>query len=118
MRSRLLIGTFLAGVLALVYAFTIYQPPAQAAAPENLQVLPKSMSKKEVKKLMKTWAKALGVKCEHCHNMDDMAEDGPKKEKARQMLRMVNETNGTYLKKYKARVTCMTCHQGSKKPKK
>lgn len=90
--------------------------------PKNLQVLPKDMPRNQVTALMRTFAMALGVRCEHCHAEDPNAAaaaanapaggrggrgGGPqldyaldiKEEKkiAREMIRMVMDINGKYL---------------------
>jgi hypothetical protein len=75
------------------------------------------MPKAELKKLMKGIAAALGVECEHCHNTDNYAEDGEKKEAARAMMKMTGEINKTFFKGER-KVNCMTCHNGKKEPKK
>jgi len=41
--------------------------------PKNLQVLPKDMPRQQVTALMRTFAQALGVRCEHCHAEDPAA---------------------------------------------
>jgi len=103
---------------ALVLAGIGLSLPALATPAENLKVLPKGMDKKDVKPIMKKWAKALGVDCDHCHHDDGMAIDTKKKEAARAMLEMVMAVNEKYMKKLDAELTCMTCHQGDVKPKK
>ena len=97
-------------------------PAAADEAPKNLKVLPTTMSRADVKKLMKVISKSLGVECEFCHDTDDFAKDGEKKEVARSMLKMVGEINKTYFKaamdKGEYKVGCITCHNGQKVPKK
>lgn len=119
MRNKILLGALFAGLLATGVAFFVRSPEAVAADPAgtNLKVLPKGMSKPELKKVMKSISTALGVQCDHCHNTDDMAADTPKKEEARAMMKMVSELNKQYFKG-EPRITCMTCHNGAKKPKK
>src|SRR4051794_34984815 len=66
---------------------------------KNLQVLPKSISKDELKSYMKAQAKALGVECDYCHDVPDMASDkNEKKLIARKMIQMTNEINDKWLK--------------------
>jgi photosynthetic reaction center cytochrome c subunit len=94
---------------------------ASVEPPKNLQVLPKSTSKADVKKIMKAQARALDVDCDHCHEVPDMASDKvPNKEIARQMMKMVNEINAKYIKGLKDAekhpVTCATCHRGKDVP--
>jgi hypothetical protein len=94
---------------------------ARADGPKNLQVLPKTITKEELKQLMKAQTKALGVECDHCHEVPDMASDkNEKKQIARQMMKMTDEINTKWLKGAKDadknRVTCGTCHRGNEKP--
>lgn len=90
--------------------------------PKNLQVLPKDMPRNQVTALMRTFAMALGVRCEHCHTEDPAAaaaaanapaggrggrgggpqldyalDDKETKKVAREMLKMVMDINGKYL---------------------
>ena len=105
-------------VVAVLVAVAISAPPpASAAGGKNLQVLPKDMSKKEIKLRMRAMGKALGVKCGYCHKGSNMSADTEMKEVARDMMRMVNEVNGTHLKGSEHQVDCRTCHRGKKKPK-
>jgi hypothetical protein len=103
---------------ALVLAAAGLALPAQATPAENLKVLPAGMDKKDIKPIMKSWSKALGVECDHCHSDDGAAIDTEKKEIARKMFKMMTATNAKYFKKGDAKLTCNTCHQGSKEPKK
>lgn len=90
--------------------------------PKNLQVLPKDMPRNQVTALMRTFAMALGVRCEHCHTEDPAAtaaaanapaggrggrgggpqldyalDDKENKKIAREMMKMVADINGKYL---------------------
>ncbi len=115
-------------VLALVVAAgalttaMVTRVPVAHAAPQfkNLQVLPKETSKEQLKAIMRAQAKALGVECEQCHAVPDMAaDDNPHKIAARQMMKMTAEINAKWLagvKDAKQQVTCVTCHQGHEKP--
>jgi hypothetical protein len=90
---------------------------------KNLQVLPKTISKDELKSYMKAQAKALGVECDYCHEVPDMASDkNEKKLIARKMIQMTNDINDKWLKGMKEadknKVTCATCHQGHEQPPK
>jgi hypothetical protein len=115
--SRLLVLTLALG-LAAVLAVASWSDPAHAQddAGMKLEVLPKSLTKAEVKKIMKQWTRALGVECEFCHDMDDMAKDSAHKKVARKMVRMVSDLNDKQLKGFKEKVSCMTCHRGKKEP--
>ena len=94
--------------------------PAKAAPPagelSNLQVLPKSWSKKQVTVQMKLMTKGLGVKCAHCHKAGDFANDDmPTKLAAREMIRMNRKLNTKYFAG-KNKITCFTCHKGKQEP--
>ena len=90
--------------------------------PKNLQVLPKTTSKDQIKQIMKAQAKALGVECDYCHDVPDMASDAnPKKKIAREMMKMQMDINAKYIKAIikdadKHPVTCNTCHRGAESP--
>jgi len=114
--SKFLYGVIVAGFAALVYAFAVQAPVANAGELENLQIFPKNTSKKDMKKAMKKISKALGVECEYCHDMDDMAKDTKPKKISRSMMRMTNQLNQKFFKG-KHRITCVTCHDGQKEPK-
>ena len=88
---------------------------------KNLQVLPKTITKDELKAQMKAQAKALGVECDFCHDVPDMASDkNDKKLIARKMIFMTAELNQKYITPLKGgekhQVTCGTCHQGHESP--
>lgn len=82
---------------------------------KNVQVLPKTISKDEIKAIMKKQADALGVDCDHCHAVPDMEKDTEHKGVARQMMRMADDVNKKYFKG-EIKVTCVTCHRGKEKP--
>ena len=59
---------------------------------------------------------SLGVMCNHCHMVPDMASDeNPKKLVARTMMTMVKEINAKF-PDGKEHVTCYTCHRGKTTP--
>jgi hypothetical protein len=109
-------------VLALVAAAVALPRLAAAdapAGPKNLQVLPKTTSKEQVKAIMKGVSKELGVECDFCHDVPDMASDKNEHKKiAREMMKMTEELNTKWVKKVapKAEVNCFTCHRGKEKP--
>jgi len=118
MRSKLLLSTILGGFLAVGYGLTFSAPVADAGEPKNLKIYPKNTTKKAIKKDMKLIAKALGVQCDHCHTMKALDKDSETKEKAREMMRMMNKANKTLKAKgFKKTITCKTCHNGEKTPK-
>lgn len=85
--------------------------------PENLKVLPKTMTVDQVTEYMsKQVARGLGVKCGHCHQGGDFAADGnPHKKKARAMIRMTADLNQRFFGG-KREISCFTCHQGHDEP--
>lgn len=119
MRTKILFGTTIAGLLAFLYAVTLAPQPASAGAGKNLKVLPASMSKKEIKKVMKSISKAVGKSCDECHDLEDFSKDTKMKKEAREMFRLASSINARLKKDgFKAQVTCNTCHRGKAKPEK
>jgi hypothetical protein len=105
-------------------AATAAAEPTDAAPPvdspfQNVKVLTDVRTKQEMRAIMKAQSAALGVKCSFCH-VQGSPESDEKEEKlvARQMLRMVRELNGNFLKDVEDQpaVTCWTCHRGVKEP--
>jgi hypothetical protein len=106
---------------------------AEAQMPEkftNLQVLPKDMRRPELSALMRSYASALGVRCEQCHvgaeapdfKGTDFASDAKEsKRTARLMMKMVRTINEESLPPLRpaaaVRVECVTCHRGQKVPR-
>jgi hypothetical protein len=124
MRSILATGL----VCVMVAIATVSTVDAQAGAqapPQNLQVLPKTMTRPEVTTLMRSVAASLGVQCNHCHvgsPADRAKDDKPEKAMARKMFRMAMAINNDLLKDIgtpptdgSLRVTCFTCHRGALK---
>ncbi|WP_353117426.1 c-type cytochrome [Myroides odoratus] len=99
---------------------------------KNLTVLPKDISKDELKKVMKEYSTALGVKCSYCHAPAaegdglDFASDAKKeKDFARHMIVMTRKINAEYFNwnndpnpENNNAVTCNMCHKGKASPKK
>ncbi len=99
---------------------------------ENLKVLPENTTPEQLRTTMKSFAMALGLRCNNCHVGEpgkplqtyDFASDEKKlKKKARVMLKMVKNINGEQLAKLdeieknaRVEVKCMTCHRGQQKP--
>ena len=118
--------------LALLLAATLCSlstPPEEKA--KNLKVLPKNISHDDLMKEMRSYNKALGVKCDYCHaklpdnpqKMDFVSDAKEEKETAREMLKMTFRINKKYFKSGKDEkgmqvmtVTCYTCHNGQKEP--
>jgi hypothetical protein len=99
---------------------------------ENLQHFPKTISREQLTQRMREFSFALGVRCQYCHTGGDgisfegvvfAADDKPAKVKARAMLRMVDQINGSILPTLPSRaeprvaVDCVTCHRGLPLPK-
>jgi len=109
--------------------------PAAAQIPdtfENLQVLPKDISRDALVQRMREFSFALGVRCQYCHEGGDgisfegvvfSADAKPAKREARAMLRMVATINGDLLAHLPSRrdppvaVDCVICHRGLPVPK-
>lgn len=110
--------------------------PATAAPPDqipdkftNLQVLPQDASRADVVAVMRSFAGALGVRCNHCHvgenpatleNYDFASDAKETKKVARGMMRMTGEINGRLVPAAGVakplEVRCITCHRGLTKP--
>jgi hypothetical protein len=94
--------------------------------PQNLQVLPRDISRQDLTAAMRGFTAALGVTCDHCHVTEparDFASDAkPTKKTARVMMQMtahVNEMIASGVGKPAAEVTrvqCATCHRGKAIP--
>jgi len=110
---------------------------AQLSAANNLQVLPKDLTGRQVRDTMETWAGSLGVHCDFCHTADpknvgpngrprmNFADDSkPDKQIARIMYSMTQQMNKDYVSKAMdldkdgmgKPVTCGTCHRGHEMP--
>lgn len=98
--------------------------------PTNLQVLPKDWSGERLRPVMTGFTRALGVRCSYCHQGDESkplstynfaSDANPNKERAREMLRMLNDIE-TDLKKIqpsgdqRVNMWCDTCHRGRPRP--
>jgi tetratricopeptide (TPR) repeat protein len=99
----------------------------------NLKVLPKDISKHDIESTMRSFAFALGVRCDHCHvekkapehGFDFAADDKEEKKTARIMLQMVSGINHDYISKVPKeppanapiQVQCVTCHHGLTQPR-
>ena len=88
---------------------------------KNVQVLDIE-SRSEMKKYMKSISKDLGVKCSHCHNMEDKSIDTPAKEITREMIKLTNYLNSLLNVQFidssssHTFISCWTCHYGNLKP--
>lgn len=105
-------------------SYSFYRPP------HNLKVLPQDITHERLDSIMKSFNKALGVKCDFCHakrkdseRLDFASDENPAKEVARNMLRMTIDINRNYFRTdsvihpaYLNTVTCITCHKGDAYP--
>jgi hypothetical protein len=127
-RRRKLLALVALGVLAVVVP-----APVPAQIPEtfkNLKVFPSDTPRRELIDTMKSFTRALGVRCQFCHvgegddlsTFDFASDDKEHKVVAREMLRMVNEINKSFIAKLPAeseprqKVACITCHRGQAAP--
>lgn len=104
----------------------------------NLKVLPKKIEKEKLISIMRNFTSALNVRCIFCHQGDEntpfekidfTSDEKPNKDKAREMMRMVQAINKDYIAKISekseeaehedndAKVKCVTCHHGQPEPK-
>jgi hypothetical protein len=98
--------------------------------PSNLQVLPKDWPGSKLRPVMIGFTRALGVRCSYCHKgeegkplgtYDFASDEKPNKDRAREMLRMLNDIND-HLKKIqpsgdqRVNMWCDTCHRGRPRP--
>jgi hypothetical protein len=112
--------SLLIGAAALAAVLVLAQPrTAEGQSDEegfkNLQVLPGDIARDDLRNLMQAQARALGVRCTHCHVRGDFAsEDNPNKAIARQMMRMTRALGSGPLEGQG--VGCGSCHAGDLKP--
>ena len=86
---------------------------------KNIQVL-SGLPQSQLGPVMNYMASSLGVKCTFCHvNKDDKwdfpSDEKPEKNKAREMIKMVQTINKANFKGNPA-VSCFTCHRGNNEP--
>lgn len=131
---RTLIAAALCGLTAALVT-TAHPAAQQGAFPParlvNLQILPKDAPVPAVIDLMKQMTQSLGVRCDHCHvgvdgqpltTFDFVSDDKKAKNTARVMMRLVEQINAALDKAVPGqdggRVTCVTCHNGRRTPRK
>ena len=104
-----------------IYSFLLFSSVLPADSFKNVQILDIE-SRTEMKKYMKSISKDLGVKCSHCHDMDDKSIDTPQKDVAREMIKLTNYLNSLLNNQFidstsnKTFITCWTCHYGKLEP--
>lgn len=125
-RYGIAIFMMLGGVSASVRA----QTPTEEFT--NLLVLPNEIAPDDLREIMRSYTRALGVRCTYCHvgergkphqHGDFAKDDKPTKTTAREMMRMTNDLNQKYLAALSSRsepsirVQCVTCHHGVTEPR-
>ena len=124
--------TLLFGLLICLIALGVQsfkkQDHQQEPKFKNLKVLPADISREKLDEIMDNFKVALGVKCGYCHapskdnprKMDMASDDNPKKDIARDMMRMSMEINQKFfadsVKAGIYKVSCATCHHGKAEP--
>jgi tetratricopeptide (TPR) repeat protein len=119
-------------ILPAVVLVWVATTPIVAQIPDeftNLKVLPKEIGKQELVSMMRDFAGALGVRCNHCHVGEspdslegyDFASDEPEpKRVTRAMMKMTGQINRELLpttgRNNLTRVRCVTCHRGLQDP--
>jgi hypothetical protein len=123
--KKIIAVCFLIGLILSFQAFA----PHNDEKPQNLKVLSKKISMDSLDKLMKVYAKSLGVRCGFCHAVVpdskpmklDFASDAKVEKKiARAMIKMTDKINHKYIDKMPwgpmRQVTCVSCHNGNIRP--
>jgi Photosynthetic reaction centre cytochrome C subunit len=117
--------TLFAALPLAVLAAGAQRPAAAQDLPaqfKNLQVLPKTITKPELKALMEGFTDQLDVKCTFCHILDEYDKDDLKhKRDARRMIQLVQHLRGSLDKYFKAgveerQINCWMCHRGKSEP--
>ena len=140
--------TFRPVMLALVLAgCTTAQTPAPAQPQsefKNLQILPRTITRPELLATMRSFTRALGVRCNHCHvvtatepkeQLDFPSDTKEEKRVARVMMQMTRQINSAWMERVEEaegheeedapptagaappqRVGCWTCHRGKTEP--
>jgi 3-polyprenyl-4-hydroxybenzoate decarboxylase len=125
MKKTTLFTVGLAGIVALLMAFTHQEPKYK-----NLKVLPKDITEQQMDSVMHHFSASLNVRCNYCHVRNDSAktwdfasDDIKHKLTAREMMRMTEKINDKYFNvtgkltiTSSLLVTCFTCHHGSTEP--
>lgn len=117
-------------VVLLIPTNLLAQPDRGDEKPENLQVLPETMTIQQVRRIMSKFNDALGVNCLYCHvgepgqppsTFDFASDDKEVKEVTRAMMRMSGAINNDHIQELpdgedRVAVNCTTCHRGVAKP--
>jgi hypothetical protein len=122
-------------VICTALSAAAFSGRAMAQLPDkftNLKVLPADISKAELVETMKSFTRALGVRCTACHvgeegkpltTYDFPSDEKRMKQNARIMLLMLRDINQKSVARVQLEgeakpvtVTCYTCHRGQKQP--
>jgi hypothetical protein len=92
---------------------------AQAGLQKNIKVLG-DLPESQFNVVMNYFAASMGRRCNFCHAVKDnqidyAADDKPEKNTAREMIRMVLDTNKTFFKG-EPQISCYVCHRGRNNP--
>lgn len=132
MKKTLLIASLVC-LISLSFAFQQNEPKY-----ENLKVLPKNITKKEMDSVMRHFSLSLGVRCNFCHirgndaqrNFNFASDSSKHKIIARDMYKMMMKINKKYFKPEDndknnlvtnaanriPEVSCYSCHHGKAHP--
>lgn len=117
--------------LASIIAIGVAALPSTNNEYKNLKVLPKTISSKDLTKIMiDDFEDGLGVSCTFCHaqakdsvNIDYASDAKPEKQIARRMMKMTLGINKKYfglkhplLGGSVLAINCITCHNGQPRP--
>ena len=129
-KKKFMLMTALTAVVALM-VISFKPVDQQPKTLKNIKVFPASFTYEQVDHAMDQFKVDLGVKCGYCHapskdnprKMDMASDENPRKNIARDMMRMTEELNKKYISliphsdSVKVQmVTCNTCHRGAGKP--
>ena len=132
-RLSFIVGTFLT---LLLLSLPLYAQGSHTGGwkwpeePQNIQVLSETLKNSTLRANMVGFTVALGVRCSYCHvgvegeplsTYDFPSDANPNKDRAREMLRMLDDINGHLIKIESSTVTkvdmwCHTCHRGISVP--
>ena len=113
MKIKFILPLFILGLANIVYGQSNYK---------NLKVLDPAIEKSELKLLMNSYAKSLGVKCVFCHVRDAFHKDDKEhKLVARKMIAMTASLRADLKETFPKRdvsekFNCAVCHAGSTNP--
>ena len=90
----------------------------------NIKLFKNVSAERMVRLMDEGWSKALGVGCNHCHNVNKWSDEAKgDKQLSRDMAAMTNKINKEMLQTMKSldeksSINCTSCHMGRKHPAK